>query len=187
MAQVRQQNSSLRSRYAQPPVMPTATVVSSRTACEQLQQLSRKLEAARAEIRRYQTRLFACERQMIALRKENAELEAACEQAREEAAQAEARAARAEEQLRQAADCVGMAETPEVQVTEPIPADEAPAPEAAEPESQEPMAGQAQTEAPQQAAPAREPTPVEPEWQPQTELEHRAAELMNWFDQMMGA
>ena len=28
--------------------------------------------------------------------------------------------------------------------------------------------------------------PAEPEWQPKTELEHRAAELMNWFDQMMG-
>ncbi len=51
---------------------------------DKLQQLTRKLEAAHAEIRRYQTRLFACERQMIALRRENADLEAACEQAREE-------------------------------------------------------------------------------------------------------
>lgn len=44
--------------------------------------LNRRLSAANAEIRRYQTRLFACEREMVALRQENAELEALCEQAR---------------------------------------------------------------------------------------------------------
>ena len=44
--------------------------------------LNRRLTAANAEIRRYQTRLFACEREMVALRQENAELEALCEQAR---------------------------------------------------------------------------------------------------------
>lgn len=82
MAQIWQQNSALRSRYAQPTLMPTAQAVNTRVACEQLEQMARRLEAAQAEIRRYQTRLFACERQMIALRRENAELEAAGEQAR---------------------------------------------------------------------------------------------------------
>ena len=77
MAQIWQQNSALRSRYAQPTLMPTAQAVNTRVACEQLEQMARRLEAAQAEIRRYQTRLFACERQMIALRRENADLEAA--------------------------------------------------------------------------------------------------------------
>ena len=40
----------------------------------QLEQLSRKLNAANAELRRYETRMFAYERTMLALRKENAEL-----------------------------------------------------------------------------------------------------------------
>ncbi len=40
----------------------------------QLELLNRKLDAANAEIRRYQTRLYACEREMVALRQENAEL-----------------------------------------------------------------------------------------------------------------
>ena len=44
--------------------------------------LNRRLSAANAEIRRYQTRLFACEREVVALRQENAELEALCDQAR---------------------------------------------------------------------------------------------------------
>ena len=91
MAQIWQQNSALRSRYAQPTLMPTAQAVNTRVACEQLEQMARRLEAAQAEIRRYQTRLFACERQMIALRRENAELEAAGEQARAEAEQTAAR------------------------------------------------------------------------------------------------
>ena len=42
----------------------------------QAELLNRRLAAANAEIRRYQTRLYACEREMVALRQENAELEA---------------------------------------------------------------------------------------------------------------
>lgn len=76
---------------------------------DKLQQLTRKLEAAHAEIRRYQTRLFACERQMIALRRENADLEAACEQAREELQMAVARAEKAEQQAAQEACLSGSA------------------------------------------------------------------------------
>ena len=47
-------------------------------------QLSRKLNAANAELRRYETRMFAYERTMLALRKENAELTARCEELRSE-------------------------------------------------------------------------------------------------------
>lgn len=49
----------------------------------QLEQLSRKLNAANAELRRYETRMFAYERTMLALRKENAELTARCEELRQ--------------------------------------------------------------------------------------------------------
>ena len=48
----------------------------------EVEALNRRLSAANAEIRRYQTRLFACEREVVALRQENAELEALCDQAR---------------------------------------------------------------------------------------------------------
>lgn len=50
----------------------------------QLEQLSRKLNAANAELRRYETRMFAYERTMLALRKENAELTTRCEVLRHE-------------------------------------------------------------------------------------------------------
>ena len=29
--------------------------------------------------------------------------------------------------------------------------------------------------------------PAQPDWKPQTQLEHLSVELMNWFDDMMGA
>ena len=45
----------------------------------QLEQLSRKLNAANAELRRYETRMFAYERTILALRKENADLSARCD------------------------------------------------------------------------------------------------------------
>ena len=53
-------------------------------AASELEQLSRKLNAANAELRRYETRMFAYERTMLALRKENAELTARCEELRSE-------------------------------------------------------------------------------------------------------
>ena len=128
---------------------------------DKLQQLTRKLEAAHAEIRRYQTRLFACERQMIALRRENADLEAACEQAREELQMAVARAEKAEQQAAQTPAC------PEVPV-------QAPTPEPPE-EAVACCAGSA-------AQPAAQPEPV---WQPETELEKLSVELLRRFDEMM--
>lgn len=98
MAQLRQENKALRQRFAQQAAAQAAASVRAEGS-DKLQQLTRKLEAAHAEIRRYQTRLFACERQMIALRRENADLEAACEQAREELQMAVARAERQSSRL----------------------------------------------------------------------------------------
>ena len=85
MAQGRQQNNGSRQRCAQ-SAAAKAPAEPPKAVCAQLEQMNRKLAAASAEILRYQTRLFACERQMAALRQENAQLEAACEQARQEAA-----------------------------------------------------------------------------------------------------
>ena len=174
MAQGRQQRSAAWPHYAQPAAVQPTTVVNARVACEQLEQMSRKLAAARAEISRYQTRLFACERQMLALRKENAALEAACEQAREEAQ----RSAEEAEKLRAA-----LRLDDDVPAVLPEPAAPAPMPEAAS----EPVPA---AETPEQPAPAQEAAqqpPAEPEWKPKTELEHLSVELMNWFDEMMGA
>ena len=128
---------------------------------DKLQQLTRKLEAAHAEIRRYQTRLFACERQMIALRRENADLEAACEQAREELQMAVARAEKAEQQAAQTPAC------PEVPVQAPTP---------------EPPEEAVACCARPAAQPAAQPEPV---WQPETELEKLSVELLRRFDEMM--
>ena len=49
----------------------------------QLDALNRKLAAANLELRRYETRMFAYERTVYALKQENAELEALCKQARQ--------------------------------------------------------------------------------------------------------
>ena len=49
----------------------------------EIELLTKRLAEAQAEIRRYETRLFAYERAMVALRKENADLQALCEKARE--------------------------------------------------------------------------------------------------------
>lgn len=165
MAQIRQENSALRQRLAQQAAVQTAAVVSADAVREQLDQLHRKLSAARAEIRRYQTRMFAFERQMIALRRENAELEAACERAQEEALQAAARAEKAERSLQQARE--------QAAACPPQPAPEPPAEEAA-----------VCCAAP--VLPQPEASPVqEPAWQPTTELEKLSVELIQQFDAWM--
>ena len=165
MAQGRQQNNAVWPRYVQPAIVQQAVAAPGpRAVCEQLEQLNRKLAAAHAEIRRYQTRLFACERQMIALRKENAELEAACEQAQEEALQ-----------LRAALQDAHAAEPEQPDAPAAAAAEEQAAPEPPE----EPAAPE--PEPPQESA----PQPAEPEWQPKTELEHLSVELIKWFDEMM--
>lgn len=157
MAQGRQQNNGSRQRCAQ-SAAAKASAEPPKAVCAQLEQMNRKLAAASAEILRYQTQLFACERQMAALRQENAQLEAACEQARQEAEQAAAHAERLRQELARHAEAV-----------QPLP-QPVPEPSAA---AMEPQPEQAQ--------------PPEPDWKPQTRLEHLSVELMNWFDDMMGA
>ena len=154
MAQLRQENKALRQRFAQQAAAQAAASVRAEGS-DKLQQLTRKLEAAHAEIRRYQTRLFACERQMIALRRENADLEAVCEQAHEEMLLAAARAEKAEQKAVQLPAC------PE-------------APEQAQRSEQpeEPLAEAVAC----CAKPAVEPEPV---WQPETDLEKLSAELLH--------
>lgn len=98
---------------------------------------------------------------MIALRRENADLEAACEQAREELQMAVARAEKAEQQAVQTPAC------PEVPVQAPTPKP----PEEAVACCARPA-----------AQPAAQPEPV---WQPETELEKLSVELLRRFDEMM--
>ena len=167
MAQIWQQNSALRSRYAQPTLMPTAQAVNTRVACEQLEQMARRLEAAQAEIRRYQTRLFACEREMVALRQENAELEALCDQARKN------------ELLPQKRPQPPVLDQPGLPVIvfpgQAKPEAEAPAPEETRPEPP--------------AAPQEEeqPSPFEQkDWKPTTALDQLSVDIVHQLEALMG-
>lgn len=184
MAQIRQENRVLRQRLAQQTAMQVTAFartdgVRVQDLREQMEQLDRKLAAARAEVRRYQTRLFACERQMLALRHENAELEAACEQAREEVRQASERAERAEQAL-QAAE-----KQPAAERQEPLCVTAPPeAPVIAEPESAQAAPEPPRQEPEQKATPMQAP-PEEAVWQPKTALERLSVELLNRFDEMM--
>lgn len=76
MAQTQQENRALRQELARKAAAQTVTAAQADSMRQQMEKLARRLAAAKAQIRRYQTRLFAYERSMIALRKENAELEA---------------------------------------------------------------------------------------------------------------
>ena len=164
MAQGRQQNNGSRQRCAQ-SAAAKAPAEPPKAVCAQLEQMNRKLAAASAEILRYQTRLFACERQMAALRQENAQLEAACEQAHAE-------------QLRQE-----LARHAEAVRPVPVAAHTSPQPEPSAAQSPRP---EPEAEQPPQPGPET-PQPAQPDWKPQTRLEHLSVELMNWFDDMMGA
>lgn len=83
MAQTQQENRALRQELARKAAAQTVTAAQADGMRQQLEKLARRLAAAKAQIRRYQTRLFAYERSMIALRKENAELEAKYNQAQQ--------------------------------------------------------------------------------------------------------
>lgn len=68
-------------------LQPDASVPSAeepRPGETQLEALSRRLAAAQQEIRQYETKLFACDRAILALKKENAELTILCAKAREQ-------------------------------------------------------------------------------------------------------
>lgn len=83
MAQTQQENRALRQELARKAAAQTVTAAQAESMRQQMGKLARRLAAAQAQIRRYQTRLFAYERSMIALRKENAELEAKYNQAQQ--------------------------------------------------------------------------------------------------------
>lgn len=83
MAQTQQENRALRQELARKAAAQTVTTAQADSMRQQMEKLARRLAAAKAQIRRYQTRLFAYERSMIALRKENAELEAKYNQAQQ--------------------------------------------------------------------------------------------------------
>ena len=83
MALVEQENSALRQNLAQHNAVETIAAANAERAESEVEVLTRKLAAAQAEIRRYQTQLFAYERAMLSLRRENAEMEELCERARE--------------------------------------------------------------------------------------------------------
>lgn len=83
MAQTQQENRALRQELARKAAAQTVTAAQADSMRQQMEKLARRLAAAKAQIRRYQTRLFAYERSMIALRKENAELEAKYNQAQQ--------------------------------------------------------------------------------------------------------
>lgn len=83
MAQTQQENRALRQELARKAAAQTVTAAQADSMRQQMEKLVRRLAVAKAQIRRYQTRLFAYERSMIALRKENAELEAKYNQAQQ--------------------------------------------------------------------------------------------------------
>ena len=92
MVQTERETGALRGQFARQAAVQASAAAQAESARAQAEQLSRKLAAARAEVRRYQTRMFAFERTLLALKHDNAELEAACEQAWEQLEQANARA-----------------------------------------------------------------------------------------------
>lgn len=90
MVQTERETGALRGQFARQVAVQASAAAQAESARAQAEQLSRKLAAARAEVRRYQTRMFAFERTLLALKHDNAELEAACEQAWEQLEQANA-------------------------------------------------------------------------------------------------
>lgn len=176
MVQTERETGALRGQFARQAAVQASAAAQAESARAQAEQLSRKLAAARAEVRRYQTRMFAFERTLLALKHDNAELEAACEQAWEQLEQANARAEKAEAACRRAEAALAAMqqtapETPAQPDTAPeaVPQCEA-APEQPAPETEESLC------APEQALP---PEPAQPAWQPETRLEQMAAERGN--------
>ena len=176
MVQTERETGALRGQFARQVTVQASAAAQAESARAQAEQLSRKLAAARAEVRRYQTRMFAFERTLLALKHDNAELEAACEQAWEQLEQANARAEKAEAACRRAEAALAAMQQPAPETpAQPDTAPEA-VPEQPAPETEELLC------APEQALP---PEPAQPAWQPETRLEQMAAELMGWFDAMM--
>ena len=179
MVQTERETGALRGQFARQATVQASAAAQAESARAQAEQLSRKLAAARAEVRRYQTRMFAFERTLLALKHDNAELETACEQAWEQLEQANARAEKAEAACRRAE--AALAAMQQAAATTP-PLDAAPEAVPQCEAADEQAAPEAPLCAPEQALP---PEPTQPAWQPETRLEQMAVELMSWFDAMM--
>lgn len=138
----------------------TVPVSGGQSALSEVEVLRRRLEAANAEIRRYETRLFAYERAMLDLRRENAELQALCEQAR------------AGETLPEPTPqpTVPVLEKPEL----PVIHFQAPARDAGV--AQGPLPGEIETLL----------DTGTPEWEPKTKLDHLSVDIISQLEQLMG-
>lgn len=142
-----------------PGIVP-ASGGQSAPAASETELLRRKLAEANAEIRRYETRLFAYERAMLDLRRENAELQALCEQAR------------AGETLPEPTPqpTVPVLEKPELPVIHfPAPARDAGV-------AQGPLPGEIETLL----------DTGTPEWEPKTRLDHLSVDIISQLEQLMG-
>ena len=135
----------------------------------QLDALNRKLAAANLEIRRYETRVFAYERAVYALRQENAELTELCKQARQ-----------------------GKPLPPEPQPQEPV-LDKPGLPVIHFTPQGEQLADAGQLDAEEEpffdeGRPPRPGTKTKPKplLEPRTPLEHLSVQLLAQFDGMMG-
>lgn len=138
----------------------TVPVSGGQSALSEVEVLRRRLEAANAEIRRYETRLFAYERAMLDLRRENAELQALCEQAR------------AGETLPEPTPqpTVPVLEKPELPVIHfPAPARDAGVAQGA-------SSGEIETLL----------DTGTPEWEPKTKLDHLSVDIISQLEQLMG-
>ena len=138
--------------------------------------MNRRLAAANAEIRRYQTRLYACEREMVALRQENAELEALCEQAR------------ANSLLPPVPPQPKVLEQPGLPVIVFHPAADAPKAEQPQPDAVPEQSAPEQEPAPQAAPPEPEEERrpfAQPDWKPTTALDHQAVNLVHQLESLM--
>ena len=138
----------------------TASQPAARLQSGEVEALNRRLSAANAEIRRYQTRLFACEREVVALRQENAELEALCDQARKN------------ELLPPKTPQPPVLDQPGLPVIVfPGQAEPAPAPKAAEvPEPEE----------------VRESPFAQKDWKPTTRLDYLSVDIVHQLEALMG-
>lgn len=142
-----------------PGIVP-ASGGQSAPAASEIELLRRKLAEANAEIRRYETRLFAYERAMLDLRRENAELQALCEQAR------------AGETLPEPTPqpTVPVLEKPELPVIHfPAPARDAGVAQGA-------SSGEIETLL----------DTGTPEWEPKTKLDHLSVDIISQLEQLMG-
>ena len=154
----------------------TASQPAARLQSGEVEALNRRLSAANAEIRRYQTRLFACEREVVALRQENAELEALCDQARKN------------ELLPPKTPQPPVLDQPGLPVIVFHPAADAPKAEQPQPDAVPEQSAPEQEPAPQAAPPEPEEERcpfAQPDWKPTTALDHQAVDLVHQLESLM--